>query len=223
MHLFVNNQCKPYFFVEILHSNLSFENWKLMIVKFSYALHVTKCANDVDQAHLFTYSFLATVKSNEDCFQLGLCRNGYWLDFKPALDEFECLDLCKALPRCGWATYYPYAKSCTLFETCPYLDTEECIDCVTAEKDCVPDEPICWIDGACEGTAFSTVSIPSAKECYQACNSAPECRWFTFHGATSECDLFVICPTIDTSCEECISGERRCIAEWFSRPTFCWT
>lgn len=36
------------------------------------------------------------------------------------------------------------------------------------------------------------------------------CRWFTFYEIGSECILFKNCATLDQSCQECVSGERRC-------------
>jgi hypothetical protein len=52
---------------------------------------------------------------------------------------------------------------------------------------------------------------PSAKECLELCDATFSCRWFTFYSSYSDCVLFKSCPTIDASCEDCISGERRCI------------
>ncbi len=73
--------------------------------------------------------------------------------------------------------------------------------------------------GNCVGIDFLTEKIPTAQDCLWLCNSTSGCRWFTFYQSVYECILFRNCPTIDESCEDCVSGERRCIDETTSTTT----
>ncbi len=86
-----------------------------------------------------------------------------------------------------------------------------------------PDYPsftnILFFQGNCVGIDFLTEKIPTAQDCLQLCNSTSGCRWFTFYQSVSECILFRNCPTIDESCEDCVSGERQCIDETTSTTT----
>ena len=70
----------------------------------------------------------------------------------------------------------------------------------------------CFFLGSCIGVCLLVEVTPTAQECLQLCNSTLGCRWFTYYQSVSECVLFRNCPTVDNnSCEDCISGERRCI------------
>lgn len=71
----------------------------------------------------------------------------------------------------------------------------------------------CWVQGECNGIVDFIDEQPSAIDCLLLCNSTFGCRWFTYHLPSSECLLYLNCLTIDESCEDCISGERRCINE----------
>ena len=42
------------------------------------------------------------------------------------------------------------------------------------------------------------------------CQRNPDCQWFTFDGLESTCTLLSDCPTLDTSCTECQTGESDC-------------
>jgi hypothetical protein len=73
--------------------------------------------------------------------------------------------------------------------------------------------------GNCVGIDFLTKKTPTAQDCLMLCNSTLGCRWFTYYQSVSECILFRNCPTVDESCEDCVSGERRCIDETTSTTT----
>ena len=47
-------------------------------------------------------------------------------------------------------------------------------------------------------------------DCLDACQSDPECQWFTYNFPTSACFLFSDCELFDETCSECISGQRNC-------------
>jgi hypothetical protein len=91
------------------------------------------------------------------------------------------------------------------------LDEEACPDCLTSPKDCIPDDPVCFIEGQCQGIVDIIKTSTSAEECLQLCDSTFGCRWFTFFSTASECILLKSCSTVDESCEACLSGERRCV------------
>jgi len=149
---------------------------------------------------------------NQSCFQSGECRKGLHVDGEVLSDEFACLDFCNSNSECSWMTYFPNTSYCQLFQNCPVLDTEYCADCLSSQSDCVPEDPACFVTGECDGIVHHTQPSASAEDCLQICNSTVSCRWFTFEATASECILLETCPTIDESCETCISGERRCIS-----------
>jgi hypothetical protein len=116
-------------------------------------------------------------------------------------------------PTCTWLTYYPDTSFCHLLANCSSLDTQDCIDCLSGQHNCIPNEPACSIQGNCIGIRIHAEKSPSQEDCLQLCDSFLGCRWFSFYPSGSECILFQNCPTIDESCEDCVSGERRCIDE----------
>jgi hypothetical protein len=128
-------------------------------------------------------------------------------------DEFACLQFCKSEADCNWFTFFPSTSYCELLKTCTTLDPEICTDCLTGQPECVPDDPTCWVEGECEGIVDYITGSPSAEDCLDLCSKTLGCRWFTFHGKALECLLLKTCPTIDESCQDCISGERRCIED----------
>ncbi len=77
-------------------------------------------------------------------------------------------------------------------------------------------EPICWAEGECMGIVDFFDEQATANDCLQLCNSTLGCRWFTFYSPSSECLLYQTCLSIDASCKDCISGERRCIDDSIS-------
>jgi len=166
-----------------------------------------------DQYFASRVIFSAQDKTNQECFETGECRNSYLLEFRKTLDKFECLEFCNSNPECAWATYFPSTSYCELLKNCATLDADVCSDCLTTKRECIPDEPVCWIEGECEGIVDLIVPTSSADDCLQLCSSTFGCHWFTFYARALECVILKTCSTIDESCNECISGERRCIAE----------
>jgi hypothetical protein len=130
---------------------------------------------------------------------------------EPASDEFTCLQICKSDTDCQWLTFFPDGNYCELLENCQKLDTSYCLDCLSSQRECTPDEPVCFVEGECKGIVEGVTSASTTEECLQLCNSVSGCRWFTFDSEVSKCILLKTCPTIDESCKECISGERRCL------------
>jgi len=129
---------------------------------------------------------------------------------EPASDEFTCLQICQSDPNCQWLTFFPDSNYCALLENCQTLDTK-CLNCLSSQRECTQDEPVCFVEGLCMGTIEGITSASTPAECLQLCNSDLDCQWFTFESKASNCILFKSCPTIDESHKECISGERRCL------------
>ena len=48
---------------------------------------------------------------------------------------------------CAWITYIPETGFCELLSNCTILDTSHCKDCISAQSNCIPDEPTCWVEG----------------------------------------------------------------------------
>lgn len=156
------------------------------------------------------------LRTGEECFKQGECRDSQHAAGEPVSDEFACLDFCKSEPRCAWATFAAETGYCELLENCSILDAEICPNCLTGQRDCIPDDPQCMASGECEGTVDFFETLPTVEECLGLCNSTIGCRWITFHTEANECILFKNCPTIDESCKSCVSSERRCLQ---SQPT----
>ena len=120
---------------------------------------------------------------------------------------------------CNWLTFYPTSNFCQLYGNCSNLDSQFCKNCLSAQTDCIPDEPACQVEGNCQGIALHSEQTATDEDCLQLCDLTLGCRWFTFFTSGSECVLLQNCPTIDESCEDCISGERRCIDGLISSST----
>jgi hypothetical protein len=116
-------------------------------------------------------------------------------------------------------TYLPDISFCELQTNCSSLDTQLCDNCLSAQHDCIPNEKACSIQGSCNGIKMHSEELQTEKECLQLCDSTRGCRWFTFYTLVPVCVLFENCPSINESCEDCISGERRCIDEVVSSTT----
>ncbi len=72
---------------------------------------------------------------------------------------------------------------------------------------------VCFVQGECIGNTFFLTEAEDLEECLQDCKDNLGCRWFTFHSfktPKSMCILYYDCPTLDMTCDTCISGERRC-------------
>ena len=96
------------------------------------------------------------------------------------------------------------------------VDASLCPDCISGQRDCSSEEPICWIKGECLGTEVQFLSTQTKEECLEACKNTLACAWFTFRSFKSQepiCQLFSDCSSLDETCETCISGERRCEVE----------
>jgi hypothetical protein len=116
-------------------------------------------------------------------------------------------------------TYFPDISFCELQTNCSSLEMELCDNCLSAQHDCIPNEKACSIQRSCNGIKMHSEEMQTEKECLQVCDSTGGCPWFTFYTLIPVCILFENCPSIDESCEDCISGERRCIDEVVSSTT----
>ena len=126
---------------------------------------------------------------------------------------------CNTDNNCTWMTYLPDLSFCELLTDCLSLETELCANCLSAQQDCIPNEKVCSIKGSCNGKIVHSEEIQTTNDCLQLCDSTRGCRWFTFYTLVPVCVLFENCPSIHETCEDCISGERRCIDEVVSSTT----
>ena len=137
------------------------------------------------------------------------------------LNEKSCLNLCKSRHSCKWFTFSSRDRSCQLFENC--LELKECPDCKSGHVHCT--EPKCKIQGACAGINIAHDKSPeSADDCLKLCILTSKCEWFTFYKEVPKCILFESCSHINSTCENCFSGEKACRGKLLlsmSRLTFC--
>jgi len=47
---------------------------------------------------------------------------------------------------------------CMAFSGCGYLDTEECNDCLSGQRECEKLDNQCWIKGLCQGNSILEVN-----------------------------------------------------------------
>jgi hypothetical protein len=160
--------------------------------------------------YLYSISLVLFLEPALSCFQYGECRDSPHIKEELVSDEFACLEMCHSEPDCQWMTFFQTSNICKLLKNCQTLDDEACPDCLTSQRDCIPEDPVCFIKGECQGVIDKIKSTASAEECLQLCNSTFGCRWFTFYATTTECIILRSCSTIDETCEACVSGERRC-------------
>ena len=147
----------------------------------------------------------------DQCFQPGECRDSVTVGVVATTDEFACLDHCIANQECKWFTFSMLTNLCLLFNDCLDLDEELCPECLSGQQGCIPDGPVCNIQGSCSGVLDRIENLPSLEDCLQVCQSSFGCRWVTYELASLECLLYKTCPSLDESCNYCISSERRCI------------
>ena len=157
------------------------------------------------------YSICTLIGWSDQCFQSGECRDSLTVGVSITTDEFACLDLCKENLECKWFTFFTLTNLCLLFEDCQVLDEEICPECLSGQHFCIPDEPVCNVQGFCSGVLDQFEELPSLETCLQLCQSSFGCRWITFVQTTLECLLYKTCPELDESCDGCFSSERRCI------------
>jgi hypothetical protein len=131
----------------------------------------------------------------------------------PFINCLTIIFFCNTDNHCSWMTYLPDISFCELLSDCLSLDTQLCNNCLSAQHDCIPNEKACSVTGNCNGKIIHSEEIQTAKDCLKLCDATRGCRWFTFYTLVPVCVLFENCPSIDESCEDCISGERRCIDE----------
>ena len=70
------------------------------------------------------------------------------------------------------------------------------------------------IVGECIGDFMHAVEeIPSKEDCLNICKDTKHCKWFTYTKSLSTCLLMASCQTLDETCQDCTSGEYRCLEE----------
>ncbi len=117
-----------------------------------------------------------------------------------------CLELCKSNPSCQWFTFSTKSRNCELSTVnCSVLDSNICSGCLSGTYDCIPKDPLCFIQGECQGTTDHFELTESSEECLLRCKSTLGCRGFTFQESSSSCCLFK-----DEMCSNCIIGETKC-------------
>ena len=183
-----------------------FRTSKVMSQNVPMVTHILSKLDDMLKLLFFLF-FSEPVKN---CFQYGECRDSLHIKGEIVSDEFVCLEMCQSEPECQWLTFFQTTNYCELLKNCQTLDEEVCPDCLTSQRECVPEDPVCFVEGECQGIVDIIKTSASAEECLQLCDSTFGCRWFTFYSTGSECILFKSCSTIDATCEACVSGERRC-------------
>ena len=178
--------------------------------------HLATCITQCNSYHYILYliySICTLIGWSAQCFQSGECRDSSTVGVFTTTDEFACLDLCKENLECKWFTFSTLTNLCLLFKDCQVLDEEICPECLSGQHFCIPDEPVCNVQGFCSGVLDQFEELPSLETCLQLCQSSFGCRWITFVQTTLECFLFKTCPELDESCDDCFCYERRCIVD----------
>ena len=111
--------------------------------------------------------------------------------------------------ECQWFTFFGKLQhTCVLFANCTAIDTTNCDQCVSGERECQP--LACFVQGQCEGLLDFGLETNSATECLDVCQSFDQCTWFTYKPEVQLCLLYQTCTTLDETCTTCISGQQGC-------------
>ena len=167
----------------------------------------------------FTLILLNLAKGDQQCFLPGECLESVTLKSLHTTNEVTCLHACRNYPRCNWFTYAPKSSLCVLLVNCGRLSNDYCEDCISGEMHC----HICWVTGQCQGGLLIHVTEATDKfHCQNKCqtftevnqeNTQSSCYWFTHNAEYGDCSLYYDCPTLDETCENCVSAEKNCHAD----------
>jgi hypothetical protein len=72
-------------------------------------------------------------------------------------------------------------------------------------------EPMCYMPGQCAGIVVGFPSTDTYNDCLDVCKNNTNCKFFTHYLDTAECLEFYDCPSVDTACENCFSGQVECL------------
>ena len=163
---------------------------------------------------------IVDAQDDQQCLIPGECIDSVVLKHLYTSNEHACLHACRHMdPKCHFFTYAPDSQLCELLLNCVTVSDSVCPSCISGEVTC----PICWVSGQCEGG--QVVHITNAnnnEECWQACQDfdslmtsqnvkkALPCNWLTFNKEHGDCSLQYDCPTLDETCEDCVTAERIC-------------
>ena len=143
------------------------------------------------------------------CYTPGQCTGGAFLAESQQVSYNDCLDFCDATPGCNWITHIAGQQVCLAFGSCPSI-TEDCEGCFSGESTCPDSEPICNVQGQCNGPFIAFLETESSDACLQGCKDADGCEWYNFDMATGFCILTGPCSEIDETCGSCLTGQVSC-------------
>jgi len=150
---------------------------------------------------------------NPVCFIEGRCTESQNVGESREQNEIDCLKFCKSNPECAWFSFKYENNFCELLNNCTQL--LETSLWISGSGSCrIPE---CWINGKCLGTVYYSETIKNKNDCLFLCKADNKCTWFTFFEEFSECVLYHDCPSIDETCDRCVSGEHSCLKE--EKPT----
>jgi hypothetical protein len=157
--------------------------------------------------HIQAFSDETDPKRNPVCFMEGRCTRSQNVGESYKQNEIECLKFCKSNRDCAWFSFKYENNFCELLNNCTQL--EETTSWISGSGSCrIPE---CWINGKCLGTIYHSEKTKNQNECLDFCKSVHDCNWFTFYEEFSECVLYLDCPSIDETCNRCVSGEYSCL------------
>ncbi len=81
------------------------------------------------------------------CFIPGECRNSLGLDILPSTDKFQCLKSCQENSNCTWFSFFPDSNVCQTFSSCENIDKTLCPNCISGQRGCESQAPICFVPG----------------------------------------------------------------------------
>ena len=73
------------------------------------------------------------------CYVPGLCENGTITGVSVVEFMSDCHDFCRDATTCEYFSYSPADGTCVTYSDCPYVSTESCQDCYSAEATCSRD------------------------------------------------------------------------------------
>ena len=118
---------------------------------------------------------------------------------------YNCQSQCQGTDDCNYFTYYDPNNICVLQYNCTEIDTSNCPQCFTGERDC----PVCSIPGECQGNLVGQTVSDTEEDCQRECFNDPDCLWYTYDFVLSYCLLTSDCfPRNSTS--QKTYGQKNC-------------
>ncbi len=123
------------------------------------------------------------------CAMPGECGQSVQINVLPSFSYIDCEFQCQGSPNCIYFTYYQPASLCKLLSECSDVNTSQCSECYTGQRDC----PVCDQQGECVGNVVGDDVGGTIDDCQADCYYDNECVWYTYDSDLTYCLLTSDC------------------------------